>query len=72
MKLYFVYILTNKNHTVFYVGFTNDVYRRTFEHKNKLRKSFTSKYNVDKLVYFEEHNDKEEALLREKSLKRYK
>ncbi len=72
MNIYFVYILTNKNHTVFYVGFTDDVYRRTIEHKKKLLKGFTSRYNVDKLVYFEEHNENDEALRKEKSIKRYK
>jgi len=72
MNTFFVYILTNKNHTVLYTGFTDDVYRRTFEHKEKILKGFTSKFNVDKLVYFEKHNDMEEALLREKSIKRYK
>ena len=72
MNIFYVYILTNKNHTVLYTGFTDEVYRRTIEHKEKLIKGFTSKFNVDKLVYFEELNDKEEALSREKSIKRYR
>ncbi len=72
MNIYYVYILTNKNHTVFYVGFTDDVYRRTIEHREKLLKGFTSKFNVDKLLYYEEFNIKEDALHREKALKRYK
>ncbi|MGK7390127.1 MAG: GIY-YIG nuclease family protein [Candidatus Cyclobacteriaceae bacterium M2_1C_046] len=61
MNRFYVYIITNKNHTVFYTGFTDDVERRTYEHKNGLRESFTKKYNCSKLIYFEEHNDAEEA-----------
>ena len=57
MKKYYVYILTNKNHTVLYTGFTDDNERRVYEHKNKILKGFTSKYNIDKLVYFEEFKD---------------
>ena len=72
MKIYYVYILTNKNHTVLYTGFTDEVFRRTVEHKEKLLKGFTSKYNVNKLVYYEEHNDIEVAMHREKLIKRYK
>ena len=51
---YYVYLLTNWNHRVMYVGVTNDLVRRLYEHKNKLVKGFTEKYNVNKLVYFEE------------------
>jgi len=52
MKLYvyYVYILTNANHTVLYTGVTNDLARRVFEHEKKIIKGFTSKYNVDKLI----------------------
>jgi len=64
--------LTNKNHTVLYTGFTDDVERRTYEHKNKLRESFTKKYNCSKLIYFEEVKTIEDALLREKQIKKYK
>ena len=53
---YYVYILTNKNNTVMYVGMTNNLERRVFEHKNKLIDGFTRRYNVEKLVYFEESN----------------
>ena len=52
-KLYFVYLLTNWDNSVMYIGMTNDLQRRLYEHKNKLVKGFTCKYNVDKLVYFE-------------------
>ena len=69
MKTYYVYILTNFKNTVFYVGITNDLIRRTYEHKNKLVKGFTEKYNVNKLVYFEEFTDPRDAIEREKQIK---
>ena len=72
MIRYFVYVLTNKNHTVLYTGFTDDLERRTYEHKNKILKGFTVRYNVDKLVYYEEFNEKESAMSRERQLKKYK
>ena len=51
---YYVYILTNKHNTVLYTGVTNDLVRRVYEHKNHLdKKSFTSRYNVEKLVFYE-------------------
>lgn len=52
MKSYYVYILTNKLHTVFYTGITNDLNRRIYEHRNKLVDGFTKKYNITKLLYF--------------------
>jgi len=69
MNQYFVYILTNKNNTTLYVGVTNDLVRRVYEHKNKLVDGFTKKYNIDKLVYFESTSDVNSAILREKQLK---
>ena len=51
---YYVYLLTNWNNKVMYLGVTNNLERRLYEHKNKLVKGFTEKYNVNKLVYFEE------------------
>ena len=67
---YYVYILTNKYCTVLYTGVTNDLIRRIYEHKNHLDKdSFTSKYNVTKLVYFEETSDISAAIEREKQIK---
>ena len=67
---YYVYILTNKNKTVLYNGVTNNLLRRVYEHKNHSDpKSFTAKYKVDKLVYFEETNDVKAALEREKQIK---
>ncbi len=68
--IFYVYILTNKRRTVLYTGKTHDLSRRMIEHKQKLsRKSFTARYNVDQLVYFEEFGDEEESRLREKQIK---
>ena len=66
---YFVYILTNKHHTVLYTGVTNDLHRRVTEHKEKVAKGFASKYNVDKLVYFEHFTYIQDAIAREKQIK---
>ncbi|MBI3503041.1 MAG: GIY-YIG nuclease family protein [Bacteroidetes bacterium] len=71
IHLYYVYILTNKNHTVLYTGVINDLVRRTFEHKKKLIKGFTEKYNVDKLLYFEKFDFIDLAIAREKQIKGY-
>ena len=71
-KQYFVYIMTNKPKGTLYIGVTNNLYRRVYEHKNKTIKDFTQKYNLTKLVYFEETNLIYEALLREKRMKRWK
>jgi putative endonuclease len=70
-KYYYVYILSNKYNNVIYVGITNDLIRRVYEHKNKLIEGFTEKYNVDKLVYYELFNDPINAITREKQLKGY-
>ena len=69
---YYVYLLTNWNHRVMYVGVTNDLVRRIYEHKNKLVRGFTEKYNVNKLVYFEETEDVRSALAREKEIKKWR
>ena len=69
---YYVYLLTNWNHRVMYLGVTNDLVRRIYEHKNKLVKDFTEKYNVNKLVYFEETGDVRSALTREKEIKKWR
>ncbi len=61
--------MTNKNNTVLYTGVTNNLIRRVCEHKEKLTKGFTSKYNVNKLVYFEETNSIDSAIKREKQIK---
>ena len=69
MKNYFVYIATNKRNTVLYTGVTNNLEKRMFEHKNKLIKGFTSKYNVVKLVYYEIFNSPKDAIVAEKKIK---
>ena len=69
MKTYFVYILTNKYNTVLYTGITNDLERRVNEHKRKINNGFTSQYNVNKLVYFEQTSDVLSAIAREKQIK---
>jgi putative endonuclease len=69
---YYVYVLTNWNNRVIYIGVTNELERRVFEHKNKLVKGFTEKYNVNKLVYFEETGDVNVALAREKEIKKWR
>ena len=69
MNQYYVYILTNWNNRVMYIGVTNHLERRVFEHKNKLIDGFTKKYNVNKLVYFEQTSDVKAAIEREKQLK---
>ena len=67
---YYVYILTNKNKNVLYTGMTNDLIRRVYEHKQHFDKnSFSSKYNVTNLVYFEETTDVNAAIEREKQIK---
>lgn len=67
---YYVYILTNKNNGVLYTGVTNDLVRRVYEHKHHLDPdSFTAKYHVTKLVYFEETSDVKAAIEREKQIK---
>ena len=70
--MYYVYILSNWNDTVLYIGVTSNLPRRLYEHKHHLVDGFTSKYNVEKLVYFEETSDVHVALEREKQLKRWR
>lgn len=65
-----VYILTNKNHTTLYTGVTSDLWKRINEHKSgSYINSFTKKYNIDKLVYFEVFHSIEESINREKQIK---
>lgn len=61
--------MTNHSNTVIYTGITSNIIRRIFEHKNKLVKGFTNRYNINKLVYFETFDDPENAILREKQIK---
>ncbi|MBI4653489.1 MAG: GIY-YIG nuclease family protein [Nitrospirae bacterium] len=68
-RYYYIYIMTNKSNTVLYTGITNDLKRRTYEHKEKLVEGFTKKYNITKLVYYEIFKDVELAILKEKKIK---
>jgi putative endonuclease len=69
---YYVYLLTNWNNKIMYVGVTNNLERRVYEHKHKLVAGFTEKYNVNKLVFFEETTDVHSALEREKEIKKWR
>ena len=71
-RYYYVYLLTNWNNKVIYVGVTNNLKRRIYEHKHKLVKGFTQKYNVNKLVYFEQTNDIFSAIATEKEIKKWR
>jgi len=64
-KQYYIYIATNKNNTVLYTGVTNNLVRRIYEHKNKFVSSFTEKYKVNKLVYYEIFDSITEAIKRD-------
>ena len=68
-KSYYVYIATNFHNTVLYTGITNNLERRMYEHSNKITHGFTSKYNVNKLVWYEEFSSPEEAIAAEKRIK---
>ena len=68
---YYVYILASKRNGTLYIGVTNDIIRRVYEHKNNLIEGFTKKYNVHQLIYFEQTNDIESAIKREKQLKKW-
>jgi putative endonuclease len=68
-RQYFIYIMTNRNNTVLYPGITNNLKRRAYEHREKLIKGFTNRYNIIKLVYYEIFRDPKNAILREKQIK---
>ena len=72
VRRYYVYLLTNRNDKVMYVGVTNDIERRVYEHKSKSVRGFTMKYNVNKLVYYEEMQDVRDAIAREKEIKKWR
>jgi len=69
MNTYYVYMMTNWNNKILYTGITNDLVRRINEHQEKLSISFTSRYNITKLVYFESTSDVNAAIAREKEIK---
>ena len=69
---YYVYLLASKKHGTLYLGVTNDIVRRVYEHRTKAVPDFTSRYGVDKLVWFEIHATAEAAITREKELKKWR
>ncbi len=70
MKQYYVYILASEKNGTLYIGVTGDLIRRIYEHKQNLIDGFTKEYNVHKLVYYEVHKEIEEAITREKQIKK--
>ncbi|MFA6251810.1 MAG: GIY-YIG nuclease family protein [Candidatus Paceibacterota bacterium] len=69
MKNYYIYIITNYNNTVLYTGVTNNLERRIQEHKSKTISSFSNKYNLNKIVYYEQFSNINDAISREKQIK---
>ncbi len=72
MKNYYVYILASKKNGTLYIGVSNDLVRRVYEHKQGLTEGFTKKYRVENLVYYEEYEDIYQAIEREKQMKKWK
>lgn len=70
-KLYCVYIMTNRKDGTLYIGVSNNLVRRVYEHKNGLVDGFTKKYHLHSLVYYEPHDDPAGAILREKQMKKW-
>ncbi|MEA2098047.1 MAG: GIY-YIG nuclease family protein [Patescibacteria group bacterium] len=70
-RAYYIYITTNITNNVLYIGITNNLPKRIYEHKNGLVKGFSKKYKVNKLVYYENTNDVNSAIAREKQLKNW-
>jgi putative endonuclease len=71
-KNFFVYMLASQKNGTLYIGVTSDLPKRIWEHKNKVVEGFTEKYDVDKLVWFEQHDNAESAITREKQMKEWK
>ena len=71
MKTFYIYMMTSPSGTL-YTGMTNDLLRRVYEHKHKMIEGFTKKYNVTRLVYFEETTNVQTALAREKEIKKWR
>ena len=68
-RQYYVYIMTNKHNNVLYTGVTNDLKKRTYEHKEKLVDGFTKQHNINKLIYYEAFDNANSAITREKKIK---
>lgn len=71
-KNFYIYILSNKYHTVFYTGVCGNLIKRVYEHKHKLVEGFTQRYNINKLLYYESTDNVQSAILREKQIKDYR
>jgi len=69
---YYVYLLASRRHGTLYLGVTNDLVRRVYQHKTKMLPGFSAKYGVDRLVWYEIHNDVTEAIRREKEIKKWR
>jgi putative endonuclease len=69
---YYVYLLTSDRNGTLYVGVTNDLVRRVYEHKSKVVRGFTKRYGVDRLVWFEVYDDPTNAIAREKDIKKWR
>jgi putative endonuclease len=72
MKKYYVYMICSKRNGTLYIGVTSDLIKRVYEHKNKLADGFSKKYNIHRLVWYESHETVEEAIVREKQIKKWK
>ena len=70
--MYFVYLLASRPHGTLYIGWTTNLVRRVWEHKNKVAPGFTTKYGVNRLVWFESHDDRDAVLCREKQIKSWR
>ncbi len=71
-KTYYVYILASKKYGTLYIGVTNNLLKRVYQHKESLVDGFTKKYGIHKLVYYEQHEDINHAILREKQIKKWR
>ncbi|MBW1730538.1 MAG: GIY-YIG nuclease family protein [Deltaproteobacteria bacterium] len=71
-KQFYVYILASKRNGTLYIGITSDLARRVWEHKNKMVEGFTKRYNVNRLVYYEVYSTVEDAIIREKRMKKWR
>ena len=70
--MFYVYLLASRKHGTLYLGVTNDMVRRVYEHRNKMVKGFSARYGVAKLVWFECYDDPENAIAREKDIKKWR
>ena len=70
--MYYVYVITNESHSTLYIGVTNDLSRRMYEHKSEELGGFSKKYHLHKLIYLEEYSEINQAIVREKQLKAWR